>query len=35
MKEIVEFNNTHKYLKRGLAINPLKNSVNFEENFMN
>jgi len=33
--EIKEFNAKNKYIKRGLALTPLKNSVNFEENFMN
>ena len=30
-----EFNAKHKYVKRGVAVTPLKNSVNFEENFLN
>lgn len=35
MKEIEEFNAKSKHIKRGIALTPLKNSVNFEENFMN
>lgn len=35
MAEVNEFNSKNKYIKRGLALTPLKNSVNFEENFMN
>ncbi|CAL6023275.1 Xanthine_oxidase / Xanthine dehydrogenase [Hexamita inflata] len=33
--EVKEFNKTSKHIKRGICLNPLKNSVNFEENFMN
>ena len=34
-REVKEFNAHHKFIKRGVAFNPLKNSVNFEDNFMN
>ncbi|CAL6024176.1 Xanthine_oxidase / Xanthine dehydrogenase [Hexamita inflata] len=34
-KEVEEFNKKSKHIKRGISFNPLKNSVNFEENFMN
>lgn len=35
LDEVIEFNKTHKYVKRGFSLTPLRNSVNFEDNFMN
>ncbi|KAK2948923.1 Xanthine dehydrogenase [Blattamonas nauphoetae] len=32
---VEEFNRTHKHLKRGIAITPMKNGACFEDDFMN
>eukprot|EP01028_Stygiella_incarcerata_P007066 TRINITY_DN2887_c0_g1_i1.p1 TRINITY_DN2887_c0_g1~~TRINITY_DN2887_c0_g1_i1.p1 ORF type:complete len:1331 (-),score=389.97 TRINITY_DN2887_c0_g1_i1:4292-8146(-) len=35
LEAVEEYNAKHRYTKRGISILPLKNAVNFEEDFMN